>query len=255
MSEQEVPPEVAEEVPVEAAPSPVVPRTLLAWSLAAANVGMFILLELLGGSENRRTLIALGAKVGPLIDHGEYWRLLSAAFLHVGWQHLGFNCAAILTFGRLGEITYGHSRFLAIYLVSAVASTTASYVFLPGLSVGASGALFGIAGALVVFYAKNRKQVGPSGRNQFVGYLFLLAINAAFGFVQPGIDNFGHMGGLIAGAILGFFLAPRLRMERAAEGDEACLRAVASPPATWIALPAVAAAIAGIIFTIHGTRA
>ena len=94
-------------------------------------------------SERSRVLILLGAKVGPLIAQGEYWRLLAAAFLHVNLTHLAFNMIALLTFGRMAEILYGHWRFLAIYLFSAVTGSAASYLFIPGgLSVGASGALF-----------------------------------------------------------------------------------------------------------------
>jgi rhomboid protease GluP len=189
---------------------PVVPATFVCWCLLAANVGMFLAEMALGGAESRRALLTLGAKVGPLIDQGQYWRLLTAAFLHAGLTHLGFNMAALMTFGRLGEIIYGHIRFLAIYLESAIGSTTASYAFLPDLSVGASGALFGIAGGLVVFYAVNRKLAGPTGRSQLMGYLVLLGANVAFGVAQPGIDNYGHLGGLAMGALLGFCLAPRL---------------------------------------------
>lgn len=196
--------------PEDVAPDdePVVPRTLVAWSLAAANVGLFLAAELLEGRV-RSPLIFLGAKVSSLIDQGEFWRLLTAVFLHSSLTHLLFNCMAILTFGRLGEVVFGHTRFLAIYLVAGIAGTTASYAFTRGLSVGASGALFGIAAALVVFYGRNWKTAGAAGRNQLAGYAILLGVNLVLGFVQPAVDNWGHLGGLVAGAILGYALAPR----------------------------------------------
>lgn len=240
--------------PVQATPTPLAPATIVAWTLAAANVGMFLALELSGGSESRRALIQLGAKIGPLIDQGQYWRLITAAFLHVGPGHLFFNLAALLTFGRLAEVIFGHSRFLVIYLLAAVASTVASYAFLPGLSVGASGALFGIGGALVVFYAINHRLSGPTGRSQLTGYAMLLAANAAFGFFQPGIDNYGHLGGLVAGAVLGFFLAPRFVATPSEDSAMLDVRAESSPLISWLAAPAVALAIALVVFTIHGAR-
>ncbi len=250
MSEQNA----ATENPAKEAPSPMVPATIVAWSLAAANVAMFLALELSGGSDNRRALLQLGAKIGPLIDQGQYWRLFTAAFLHIGLAHLAFNSAALLTFGRLAEVILGHTRFLTIYVLSAIASTTASYAFLPGLSVGASGALFGIGGAVVVFYALNRRLSGPAGQNQLAGYVLLLGVNVAFGFVQPGIDNYGHLGGLVAGAVLGFFLAPRFVARPTDDGAFVDVHAESSRPVSWLAVPAVATGIAVIVSLIRAAH-
>jgi rhomboid protease GluP len=245
--------EEVEEQPVQA--QRVMPATVLAWTLTAANVGMFLATELLSTRGTRNALILLGAKVGQLIDQGEYWRLLTAAFLHVNLTHLLFNCMAILTFGRLAEVIYGHSRFLAIYLVAGVGGSVASYAFTRGLSVGASGALFGIAAALVVFYARNWRTAGAAGRNQLTGYVALLAVNSALSFVQPGIDIWGHFGGMIAGAVLGFALAPRLiRTEAPVEGEATTVHVVRSGPAAWLSVPASMAGIAVLVALIRDAR-
>lgn len=238
----------------EETPAPVVPATVIAWSLAAAYLAMFLALEYYGGSDSRRVLIQLGAKTRSLIDQGEYWRLLTATFLHIGLGHLAFNGAALLTFGRLAEVIFGHGRFLAIYLLSGIASTTASYAFQPGLSVGASGALFGIAGAVVVFYAINRRLSGRTGRNQLTGYALLLGINVVFGFVQPGIDNFGHLGGLVGGAVLGLFLAPRFVATPSEDGEMVDVRAESSPLSSWLVVPAVALALVLMVRFIQASH-
>lgn len=245
--------EGAADAPVE--DKPVVPATLVSWTLAAANLGMFLAGELLGARGTRSALIFLGAKVGQLIDQGEYWRLLSAAFLHVNLTHLVFNCLALLTFGRLAEVVYGHSRYLAIYLVAGIAGTTASYAFTRGLSVGASGALFGIAAALVVFYARNRKTAGQAGRNQLTGYLVLLGVNFGLGYAQPGIDVWGHFGGMVAGGVLGFVLAPRLVREVAnVEGELDTVKVLPSPPGAWASIPAALVVIGMLVRLIQDAR-
>lgn len=252
---------MSDEAPEAAAETqPLVPKTLTAWSLTAANVGMFLATEMLSSRGSRNALIILGAKVGSLIDQGEYWRLLGAVFLHVNVTHLLFNCMAILTFGRLGEVIYGHTRFLAIYLVAGIAGTAASYAFTRGLSVGASGALFGIAAALIVFYARNRRLVGQAGRNQLTGYLALLGINLVLSYVQPGIDVWGHLGGMVAGAALGYVLAPRLVRTAAAEGmavegTEPAVRVEVSPPLAWVSVPLAMGVIAVVVRMIQAARA
>lgn len=232
----------------------MVPATVLAWCLVAANVGLWIALEILGGGESRRAMVTLGAKVNSLIDRGEYWRLLTAVFLHFSLTHLVFNAVAIMSFGRLAEVVYGHTRFLAIYLLSGIAGTTASYAFTRGPSAGASGALFGIGAALVVFYARNRRLAGSSGRSQLMGYAFLLGVNVLFGFVQPGIDNWGHLGGLAMGLILGFFLTPRLVARPEPDLEAARIEVRASPVAAWFSVPAALVAIAIAVLAIQAGR-
>lgn len=164
---------------------------------------------LAGGSTENEVLIKLGAKYTPLIVSGEYWRLFTAMFLHIGWMHLFFNAYALFAIGTDLERIVGWGRFLAIYLLSGLFGSLASYAFSSHLSAGASGAVFGVIGALGAFFALYRERLGMWGRARLGNILFLIAINLFFGFTNPGIDNYGHLGGLLSGAVLGLVLAPR----------------------------------------------
>ena len=164
---------------------------------------------LAGGSTQTDVLIKLGAKYPPLIASGEYWRLFTAMFLHIGLMHLAFNAYALVAIGTDLERIVGWARFLAVYLLSGLFGSLASYAFSPHLSAGASGAIFGVIGALGAFFAMYRERLGQWGRSRLGNILFLIAINLFFGFTNPGIDNYGHLGGLLSGAILGWALAPR----------------------------------------------
>src|SRR5688500_18996815 len=94
-----------------------IPASACAWGITLINVLIFIGMELTGGSQSGRNLVRWGANAAALIAQGEYWRLLTSGFIHIGLPHLLFNSFALLTFGRLAEMIYGHSRFLAMYLV------------------------------------------------------------------------------------------------------------------------------------------
>src|SRR5688572_28961916 len=216
-----------------------IPATTVVWVLVAANVAAFATTLWTAGCDFRAirmnldlsfdpravrgcdyslALFELGAKFNPAIASGEYWRLLASAFLHLNLTHILFNMLGLLTFGRLAEMIFGHTRFIAIYLISALGGSLLSYLFSPYLSVGASGAFFGIAGALCVFFLLNRHVRQISAQGQLSGLLVMLAINGVFGFVQQNVDNFGHAGGLLAGAVVGGVLSPRLTVLRNEEG-------------------------------------
>ena len=140
------------------------------------------------------------------VAHGEYYRLLTAAFLHVNVLHIAMNMYALFLFGPPLEAALGRARFTVLYLVSALGGSAASYAFSAQNqpSLGASGAVFGLFGA---FFIVNRRL----GRNNS-GLLVLLAVNFAFAFVARGqIDWRDHVGGLVSGALvaLAFVYAPR----------------------------------------------
>jgi rhomboid protease GluP len=221
------------------------PATTFSWAILAINCAVWLAMELAGGSTNPRTLIAFGAKVNGLIVQGEYWRLLTPVFLHIGLTHLVFNGFAILSFGRLAEMMYGHGRFLAIYLVSGITGATFSYLLSRGLSAGASGAIFGVAGALGVFFARNRDVPGVAG--QLPGILLLLAINGGYGMLDPRIDNWGHLGGLVGGVSLAMWLSPRIVAAWDAEGRVVALQRQESSAASWLVVPATLAIIAAAV--------
>lgn len=162
----------------------------------AVQVAVFLLLEINGGSTNTDTLIRFGAKFNPLILDGEWWRFFTPIFLHIGVLHLLMNTMALYYLGTMVEKIFGRWRFLWIYLFSGFLGSVASFVFTPNLSAGASGAIFGCFGALLFFGFVNRSLFFRTiGMNVIV----VIIINLIFGFTVPGIDNSGHIGGLIGG--------------------------------------------------------
>lgn len=162
-------------------------------------------------------LLILGAKFNPLIDSGEWWRLLTPMVLHGSLLHLLFNTYALYVLGPQVESTFGTLRFLAVYLLGGLAGSVASYVWnANALSVGASGAIFGLFGALGAFAYTSRSLIGwEATRMQLYQMATLVAINLVFGFL-PGsnIDNSAHVGGLVAGGLAGMALAPRYGVDR-----------------------------------------
>lgn len=228
--------------PADWQPRPVVSyalpfhRPVVTWILLAAIVVVFGLETVAGGSTETEVLVRLGAKVTPLIVAGEYWRLLTAMFLHIGVFHLLFNGYALVAIGTELERIFGPVRFAIIYFLAGLLGSLASYAFSYTLSAGASGAIFGVIGALAAFFILHRERLGAWGRARLGNIAFLIGINLFLGFTRPGIDNLGHIGGLIGGLGLGWALAPRYRLDsmRGAAVDE-------NSPARY--LPAVLAAV------------
>ncbi|WP_110111333.1 rhomboid family intramembrane serine protease [Bacillus sp. CGMCC 1.16541] len=171
-------------------------KPFFAYIFLSIQVAMFLFLELNGGSENNLTLLEYGAKYNPYIVEGEWWRFFTPIVLHIGLLHLLMNSFALYYLGPLVEKIYGRIRFFFIYIFAGFAGTLGSFIFSSSLSAGASGAIFGCFGALLF--------IGRAYPNLFLrtmGYniMMVIGINLVFGFVVPGIDNAGHIGGLIGG--------------------------------------------------------
>jgi rhomboid protease GluP len=188
-------------------------RPRVTWVLLGLIGAAFLAETALGGSTETEVLVRLGAKVTPLIAAGEYWRLFTAMFLHIGIMHLFFNGYALLAIGTELERLFGAGRFTTIYLSAGLLGNLASYAFSPHLAAGASGAIFGLIGALAAFFLLHRERLGTWGRTRLANIGFLIAINLFFGFTQPGIDNLAHLGGLLGGLGLGWALAPRYKVD------------------------------------------
>ena len=169
---------------------------------------MFVGLTVTGGSENSTNLIRWGANFAPLVHAGEYWRLITANFLHIGIIHIAFNSYALYALGAQAEALYGPRRYIAIYLLTGISGAIFSYMFTQGLSAGASTSLFGLFGALVVFFYKQRKVLGAMGQQQLVSLAITLGANVLLSLTNPRIDNWGHVGGFLGGLILAWFLCP-----------------------------------------------
>ena len=161
-----------------------------------AQIIVFILMEVIGSSESTRTLVEFGAKYNPLILNGEWWRFITPIFVHIGFLHLLMNSISLYFIGSEVEKIYGSTRFFIIYIFSGFAGVLGSFIFTTSLSAGASGAIFGCFGALLYFGLLHRKLFF---RTMGVNIIVLILINLSFGFTMPGIDNAGHIGGLIGG--------------------------------------------------------
>lgn len=161
-------------------------------------------------------LVDWGANYGPVVWRGEYWRLVTSMFLHGGFVHLLLNGWALYQLGGLFELWLGSRRLLLVYFVAGIAGSLASAVWSDNPSVGASGAIFGILGALISFLLRRREMLTPQAKS-LLGQLVLWAgINVVFGFSVPRIDNAAHLGGFAAGLLLGLVFSER-RRSRVAE--------------------------------------
>jgi rhomboid protease GluP len=209
------------------------------------NAAVFLGMVLSGVSITDPTmqqLVDWGANWGPRTMGGEWWRLLTCVFLHIGIIHIGFNMWCLWDLGRLCESLYGHWTFGAVYLISGVAASVASVAWHPGgVSAGASGAIFGIAGALIAsFYLGEfslpRAAISGTLRSvvMFAGY------NLVFGAMMGRTDNAAHVGGLVSGLILGALIA------KVAPGGELLRRAAV--------LALVAAVVAGGVGWLRHSR-
>lgn len=147
-----------------------------------------------------------------IIQQGQYYRLLTAMFLHGSLMHLFFNGYALYVIGRGIERLYGHGRFLLVYFLGGLTGSVASLLLSPNPSLGASGAIFAIFGAEAVFFFQHRDLFGQMARSRLQNMAFLIVINLAIG-LAPGsnIDNWGHIGGFIGGVALAWFIGPKFK--------------------------------------------
>ena len=157
-------------------------------------------------------LEAYGARINEFIRAGELWRLLTPALLHASIPHILFNMYALIVFGIGLERNFGHWRFLTLYVLGAFTGNVLSFLLSSGYSVGASTAIFGLIGAEGIFLYQNRKMFGNQFGRAIGNIVFIVAINL-FLDLTPGIDIWGHIGGLLGGLIFALFAAPRFEVE------------------------------------------
>jgi membrane associated rhomboid family serine protease len=183
--------------------------------LIAANIVVFVLMVLTGHPTRGDVLYRFGAMPSPL-PKDEWWRMLTAMFVHDGALHLLLNMWALMLFGPSIEERYGRLRFLALYFTAGFLGSALSLTFSrPGsLSVGASGAVFGILGAWIAFFVRHRNARGA--REQLRSLFFLVGINLFIGFSSGGrIDNFAHLGGLAGGFVVATAIEQSARVKGA----------------------------------------
>lgn len=179
---------------------------IVTYVLISINVLLYLVTAYLSGNiidSDINVLVFLGAKVNELIRSGEYYRFITCMFLHGGIIHLALNMFALKSLGPLIERVYGKTKYIIIYFLSGILSSVFSYIFSAGVSIGASGAIFGLFGAALVLAVKMKNSIG---RGFMANILSVIAVNLFMGFSIPNIDNFGHLGGLIGGIATSFLL-------------------------------------------------
>jgi len=171
-------------------------------------VAIFALEVRFGALRSREAIIAAGALVRERVSAGEYWRLLTAPWLHGGFDHLVGNGVALFILGMVCEHAFGGRQFLVLYVLSSVAGSVVSGGVSPGPSVGASGAIFGLQGAAIVLFRQHRDRLLL--RDRRIGFVLLLwAIYAIVsGLGESFIDNGAHIGGALGGALIARRLHP-----------------------------------------------
>lgn len=171
----------------------------ITYGLIAANIVVYLILKLMSmktGTEYQNLLAPYGAKINTLILNGEYWRFISPMFLHSNEIHLLVNCYSLYIVGSQVEKLFGHGKFIAIYFISGFIGCIASFAFSTNASVGASGAIFGLLGAMLYFAMKRPSLLKSSfGAN----LVTTLLINIGYGIMNKQIDNYAHLGGLLGG--------------------------------------------------------
>lgn len=188
-------------------------RPIMTYLLILINALMFVITILNNGLNDLNVLMDLGAIEKWHVLNGEYYRLITSAFLHGGMLHFAFNNYALYIIGPQIESFFGKTKFLIIYLGSAIIGNLLSLTFnAPGVvGVGASGAIFGLLGSLLYFGYHHRVYLGTVIKSQIIP---LILINLIIGFSVPGIDNAAHIGGLIGGILLTMALGIKYKTTR-----------------------------------------
>jgi membrane associated rhomboid family serine protease/Flp pilus assembly protein TadD len=184
------------------------PRLWVTPTLIGANVLVFLISLALGASPiepESRYLLELGANFGPWTLDGQWWRLLSSAFVHIGFLHLALNMWGLWLLGNIAERMFGNVTFLLLYVLSGIGGSLLSLLWHPEIiSAGASGAIFGVAGGLVAFLYFGNILVPKAVIRELLGSLiFIVGFNLFLGALWAGIDNAGHIGGLSVGLVMG----------------------------------------------------
>jgi rhomboid protease GluP len=213
--------------------------------LALGNLlmGSQLMDQLITQSGSRDLPLLIGAKISSLIVAGQIWRLITPALLHASLTHIGFNMYALFVIGPSLESYYGRWRFLALYLLGALGGNILSFWRSDGLSVGASTAIFALVAAEGVFIYQNRALFGAQARRMLNNVIFIVAINLMLG-LTGGIDNWGHLGGLLTGLAFAWFAGPRLTVDFSHMRPELVDQRAAST--SWLVAAVLAFALAAL---------
>ena len=214
----------------------VPPVTLVILALLAA---IFVAELRMGALDSRASIVAFGALARERVVAGEYWRLLTAPWLHGGTEHLVGNGIALYILGMVCEAAFGRAQFVVLYVLSGLAGSIVSMLLSAGPSVGASGAIFGLQGAAIVLLRRERDRLLV--RDRRVGFVLLIwaVYSIAGGLTEIFIDNGAHIGGALGGALVALRLHPVVLSPLPAE------RAAAVRRWLWLVVALLAYAVVG----------
>lgn len=188
---------------------PEMPEAVCTVALIVINIAVFLIMSMFGDTEDSMFMLEHGAMFEPLItQEHEYYRIITSMFLHFGIEHLLNNMVMLGALGWNMELEIGRIRYLIIYMASGIAGNILSlYIGVSSseyaVSAGASGAIFGLMGALFYVAIRNRGRLGRiSGKGMFI----MIALSLYFGITSGGVDNAAHIGGLICGFLLAVIL-------------------------------------------------
>jgi len=187
---------------------------IVTYSFITINIMLFIFMYMFGsGSTDITTLVTFGANNQELVRSGEIQRLFTSTFIHIGVLHLFVNCYALYIIGSQVESFFGKTKFLLVYFISAICASLLSISFGNHISAGASGAIFGLLGALLYFGYHYRLYLGTVMKTQIIP---LIILNLALGFVIQGIDNAAHIGGFIGGVLIAMAIGVKYKSQKLA---------------------------------------
>ena len=191
---------------------PDILRYKLTYTLIILNVIVYLFSSFLSRDivdMDIETLVDMGALFGPFtVQQGEWWRLFTAMFLHGGMTHILMNMFSLYLVGRAAEMYFDTKSYLSIYLFAGLIGGLASlYVHPQSVGVGASGAIFGVFGALAGFFLAHKEEIAVQSKAFMKDFAIIIGINLVLGFSIPSVDVSAHIGGLVIGFIGGFLLS------------------------------------------------
>lgn len=184
-------------------PAHVVETPVVTYLLIGITILVYIVEQYFYAKTGSSALFIWGSKFNPFIIQGEYWRFITPIFLHGGFLHLAVNAYSLYAVGPEVEKMFGRVKFIVTYLVAGILGNVASFAFCPSVSVGASGAIFGLLGALLYLGIKYKEVISSS---YITNIVTMIMFNLAYGLMHRGIDNYAHMGGLVGGYLSAFCL-------------------------------------------------
>jgi rhomboid protease GluP len=227
---------------------PVV-RPRLTQIIIAVTVLVFIAQYVSQSTLGVDLVLLYGAKSNAAIAAGQYWRLITPIFIHANLLHIFVNMYSLYIIGPPVEAPYGYARFLLIYFLSGIAGVVLSFALSPNPSIGASGAIFGLVGALSEYFFRHRHRFGQMGRRQLTNLLVVIGLNLVFGLTASQIDNWGHLGGLAGGFVLSWLIGPDFALDPNSPGEP---RVIDRNPLSgrWLAVASFALALGAAVSLI-----